>query len=109
MHLAHIHSMSDNNIDSTKKVHLIVHGQRQLLEPVKDKLASRFKRENMKPASLDKVGEVGEYVAMLWPPMAAREIVVSQITGTGGNSSSGGRGMGAWGSVSQKELFRVPL
>ncbi|AFU60450.1 hypothetical protein Ngar_c35370 [Candidatus Nitrososphaera gargensis Ga9.2] len=99
-----------SEIDSTKKVHLIVHGQRQLLEPVKDKLAGRFKRENMQPASLDKAGEAGEYVAMLWPPMAAKEIVVSQITGTGGSGSGGGgRGMGAWGSVSQKELFRVPL
>lgn len=95
-----------SQIDSTKKVYLIVHGQRQLVEPVKDKLAARFKRENMQPASLDRAGEVGEYVAMLWPPMAAKEIVVSQITGTGG---SGGQGMGAWSSVSQKELFRVSL
>jgi hypothetical protein len=75
-----------SQIDSTKKVYLIVHGQRQLVEPVKDKLADKFKRENMQPAS--------------------KEIVVSQITGTGG---SGGQGMGAWSSVSQKELFRVSL
>lgn len=95
-----------SQIDTTKKVYLIVHGQRQLVEPVKDKLTDKFKRENMQPASLDRAGEVGEYVAMLWPPMAAKEIVVSQITGTGG---SGGQGMGAWSSVSQKELFRVPL
>ena len=95
-----------SEIESTKKIHLIVHGQRQLVEPVKDKLADRFKRENMQPASLDKAGEVGEYVAMLWPPVAPKEIVVSQITGTGG---SGGQGMGAWSSVSQKELFRLSL
>lgn len=95
-----------SQIDGTKKVYLIVHGQRQLIEPVKDKLAGRFRRENMQPASLDRAGEAGEYVAMLWPPMAAKEIVVSQITGTGG---SGGPGMGAWSSVDQKELFRVPL
>jgi hypothetical protein len=94
-----------SQIDSTKKVYLIVHGQRQLVETVKDRLVGRFKRENMQPASLDKAGEVGEYVAMLWPPMAAREIVVSQITGTGGS----GPGMGAWSSVSQKELFRLHL
>jgi hypothetical protein len=100
--ISHIMSV----IDSTKKVYLIVHGQRQLVDPVKEKLANKFRRENMQPASLDKAGEVGEYVAMLWPPMAAKEIVVSQITGTGG---SGGQGMGAWSSVSQKELFRVSL
>ena len=92
-------------IDATKKVYLIVHGQRQLLEPVMEKLATKFKRENMQPASLDKAGEVGEYVAMLWPPMAAKEIVVSEITGTGGS----GKGMGAWSSTSQKEIFRVSL
>jgi hypothetical protein len=95
-----------SEIDNAKKVYLIVHGQRQLVEPVKEKLASKFRRENMQPASLDKAGEVGEYVAMLWPPMAAKEIVVSQITGTGGG---GGPGMGAWSSINQKELFRVSL
>ena len=94
-----------SQIDATKKIYLIVHGQRQLIEPIKDKLASKFKRENMQPASLDKAGEVGEYVAMIWPPMAPKEVVVSQITGTGGS----GKGMGAWGSIEQKELFRVPL
>ena len=94
-----------SSVDSTKKVYLIVHGQRQLIDPIKDKLASKFKRENMLPASLEKAGEVGEYVAMIWPPMAPKEVVVSQITGTGGS----GKGMGAWGSIEQKELFRVPL
>jgi hypothetical protein len=99
-------------IDNSKKVYLIVHGQRNLIEAVKDRLAAnKFKRENMQPASLDRAGEAGEYVAMLWPPMAPSEIVISQITSAGGNSDGGGgaRGMGAWASVSQKELFRVPL
>jgi hypothetical protein len=94
-----------SQIDATKKIYLIVHGQRQLIDPIKDKLADKFKRDNMQPASLEKAGEVGEYVAMIWPPMAPKEVVVSQITGTGGS----GRGMGAWGSIEQKELFRVSL
>jgi hypothetical protein len=94
-------------IDSTRKIHLIVHGQPQLLKPVKDKLATaKFLSENMQPASLDKAGDIGDYVAMLWPPMAPKEIVVSQITGTDSNS---GQGMGAWASITQMELFRVPL
>jgi hypothetical protein len=94
-------------IDQTKKIYLIVHGQRQLIETVKDKLATaNFKKENMHPASLDKAGEAGEYVAMIWPPMAPSEIVVSQVTGP---SSGGSGGMGAWGSVDMKELLRVPL
>ena len=94
-----------SQIDSTKKLYLIVHGQRQLVEPIKDALSSKFKKENMELASLEKAGSPGEYVAMIWPPMAPKEIVVSQITPEKGS----GKGMGAWSSVSQKELFRVPL
>jgi hypothetical protein len=97
-----------SEIDNKRKIHLIVHGQRHLIESIKDKLvAAKFLRENMQPASLDKAGDVGDYVAMLWPPMAPKEIVVSQITGTG--RDSGGQGMGAWASIAQKELFRVSL
>ena len=96
-----------SSIDSTKKIYLIVHGQRQLLEPIKNKLATKnFKHENMLPASMDKTGEEGEYVAMLWPPMAPKVIVISQITGT---ANPTGTGMGAWSSVSQKEIMRMPL
>jgi hypothetical protein len=95
-------------IDSNRKIHLIVHGQHQLMEPTKNKLAAaKLLRENMQPASLDKAGDIGDYVAMLWPPMAPKEIVVSQITGTGGGDTK--LGMGAWASINQKELFRLPL
>lgn len=96
-----------SQIDGTKKVYVIVHGQRNLAEPVKEKLAAAgFKNAEM--ASLDKAGSAGEYVAMLWPPMAAKEIMVSVITGPAepGNNS---RGMGAWGSVATKEVMRLPL
>ena len=92
------------DIDSTKKVYLIVHGQHNLLQSVKDSLASKFKQENMVLASLDKAGNDGEYVAMLWPPRASSEVIVSRIAG-----KASGMGMGAWASVKQEELFRVPL
>lgn len=93
-------------IDSTKKVHIIVHGQRSLADPVKEKLAAAgFKKENMVMASLDRAGEAGEYMAMLWPPMAATEIAVSEITGPG--STRGG--MGAWGSVATRPVVKLPL
>jgi hypothetical protein len=95
-----------SQIDGTKKVYVIVHGQRNLAEPVKAKLAAAgFKNAEM--ASLDKAGSTGEYVAMLWPPMAAKEIMVSVITGPAEPGNS--RGMGAWGSVATKEVMRLPL
>ena len=56
-------------------------------------------------ASLEKAGEIGEYVAMTWPPMAAKEVIVSEIVGT----NADGQGMGAWSSIEQKELFRFSL
>ncbi|HVX02673.1 MAG TPA: hypothetical protein VHA09_05930 [Nitrososphaera sp.] len=97
-----------SQIDGTKKVYVIVHGQRNLVEPVKEKLAAAgFKNTEM--ASLDKAGNTGEYVAMLWPPMAANEIMVSVITGPAAEGGSSGRGMGAWGSVATKEVMRLPL
>ncbi len=97
-----------SQIDSTKKVYVIVHGQHKMLEPVKEKLASAgFNKENMEMASLDRTGNAGEYVAMLWPPMAANAIMVSVITGPA--EPGKGRGMGAWGTVGTKEVMRLPL
>jgi hypothetical protein len=37
--------------------------------------------------------------------MAAKEVIVSEIVGT----NAEGKGMGAWGSIEQKELFRFSL
>ncbi len=65
-----------------KTVYLIVHGQKHLLEQVIEKLVARgFKRSNMQPASLEKAGNKGDFVSMVWPPSAPKEIIVSEITG----------------------------
>jgi hypothetical protein len=94
-------------IDTGKKIYLIVHGQHQFLDRIKEKLVMQgLKKENMQLASLDRTGNTSEYVAMIWPPMAPKEIVVSEIVDT---NATGGSGMGAWSSVSQKELYRIPL
>jgi hypothetical protein len=37
--------------------------------------------------------------------MGAKEVIVSEIVGT----NAEGQGMGAWGSIEQKELFRFTL
>lgn len=97
-------------MDATKTVYLIVHGRKQLLEQVKEKLALKgFEKEKMQNASLDKAGNAGEYVAMIWPPMAPKEIVVSEIMGRHEGGGRGGEGMGAWSSVEQKEIYRIPI
>lgn len=97
-----------SQIDATKKIYIIVHGKRDLIEPVKEKLAAAgFSKDNMVLASLEKAGDAGEYVAMLWPPMAANSIAISQIMGPAQQGQS--QGMGAWGSVDLKEVLKLPL
>ena len=93
-------------INNNKKIHVIVHGNRQHYDKVKSMLIEKqLNEEKIAMASLEKAGEIGEYVAMTWPPMAAKVVVVSEIVGT----NAEGKGMGAWGSIEQKELFRFPL
>jgi hypothetical protein len=92
--------------DTTKSVHVIVHGQRQLFETIKSKLSEfGFDSNRLVLADMNKTGNVGDYVAMLWPPMAPKEVIVSEITDLNGN----GQGMGAWSQVNQKEIDRIAL
>lgn len=98
----------------TADVHIIVHGKMALIEKVKELLSRRnFEIEKMRLASLDKAGNPGEYVAMLWPPWDPKEIIVSEITskteGDDQKQSEMAMAMGAWSSVGQKEIFRIDL
>ena len=98
-----------STIDITKTVYIIVHGQNQLLDEVQEKLVSKgFEKVKMQKASLDKAGNPGEYVAMAWPPMNPKEIVISEITGSRANVNPN-TPVGAWASVEQKELDRLAL
>ena len=94
------------SLNNDKKIHVIVHGNRENYDKVKSMLVEKkLNEEKISMASLEKAGDIGEYVAMTWPPMAAKEVIVSEIVGT----NAQGEGMGAWGSIEQKELFRFLL
>ena len=85
-----------STIDNTKTVHLIVHGQHDLIGTVMHKLISLgFTENNLIPASLQKTGNIGDYVAMAWPPMRATEIIISEITGMN-PAQTKDNVMGAW-------------
>ena len=93
-------------INNDKKIYVIVHGDRQNYDKVKSiLLEKKLNEEKISMASLEKAGEIGEYVAMTWPPMAAREVIVSEIVGT----NAEGQGLGAWSTIEQQALFRHPL
>ena len=96
-----------SNYDTGKNVHVIVHGQKQFFETVKSRLGNiGLRPEKLALADMNKPGNEGDYVAMVWPPMAPTEIILSQIIDFNGTN---GRGMGAWATVNQKELQRIPL
>ncbi len=96
-----------SNYDIEKNVYVIVHGQKQLFETVKSRLGEiGMKTEKLVLADMNKPGNEGDFIAMLWPPMAPTEIVLGQIIDFNGTN---GRGMGAWATVNQKELQRIPL
>lgn len=96
-----------SNYNTEKSVYLIVHGQKQLLDTVKSKLSALgFKNDKLIAADMDKPGNPGDFVAMVWPPMAAKEIILSEIIDF---NNSGGQGMGAWASLNKKELERISL
>lgn len=96
-----------SNIDTEKNVYVIVHGQKQLFETVKSRLGDiGLKTEKLVLADMNKPGNEGDYVAMLWPPMGSTEIILSEIIDFNGPE---GRGMGAWATLNQKELQRIPF
>jgi hypothetical protein len=98
-----------SSLDYSKSVHLIVHGQRDLIDTLKHKLVSLgFPEEKLVPASLDKTGDIGEYIAMAWPPMRATEVIINEITGIK-NSETKDNPMGAWSNIEKKEISRIPL
>ena len=95
-----------SNYNTEKDVYVIVHGQKHLFETVKSKLSALgFKADRLMPADMNKTGNPGDLVAMVWPPMAPKEIILSEIIDFNGN----GQGMGAWASLNQKELERISL
>jgi hypothetical protein len=94
------------NYNTEKNVYVILHGQKQLFETVKTKLATfGFKNDNLIPANMNQPGNPGDFVAMIWPPMAPNEIILSEIIDFNGT----GQGMGAWSSLNKKELEHIPL
>lgn len=98
-------------IDSLKpgNVHVIVHGQKDLLEGVIPKLLLKgFRKEDILMARLDEAGQIGDYVAMVWPPGKPQEIIVSQIVGNN-QSHEKSSAPAAWEALQQKELYRIPL
>jgi hypothetical protein len=95
-------------IDPQKPVYLFVHGRRDLEKPAIDALVSKgFTKDKIVPARPDAVGEVGDYMAMLWMPPNPDHIKVQTITKVEPVAPEGM--IGLWRGVSKQDLFIVPI
>lgn len=90
-------------------MHVIVHGHRELLDRVISELVLKgFRKDDILAARLDEAGQIGDYVAMAWPPVKPQEVVISQIVGSN-QPHEKSFAPGAWEAIQQNELYRIPL
>ena len=95
-------------LDNQKKVYLFLHGRMDLKEKAMNALATKgFTEDNVAMALPNKVGEVGEYMAMLWMPPNPDHIKIQQITKVEVVEPEGM--IGLWKGVSKEDIDTVSL
>ena len=95
-------------IDNQKNVYLFTHGRMDLQEKAIIALVSKgFLKEKIIMAVPSKVGNVGEYMAMLWMPPTPDHIKIQQITKVEQVKPEGM--IGLWKGVSKDDIDKVPL
>ena len=68
-------------VDTTKAVYLFTHGRRDLEQAATDALvANGFTKDKISSARPDAVGNIGDYMAMLWMPPTPDHIKIQKIT-----------------------------
>lgn len=97
-----------SQIDAQKSVYLFVHGRRDLEDAAINALvAGGFAKEKIISAKPDKVGNVGDYMAMLWMPPNPDHIKIQKITKVDPVPAEGM--IGLWKGVSKEDLFQIKL
>jgi len=97
-----------SEIDSGKKVYLFTHGRMDLKEKAVPALEARgFSKDKIVDAVPTQVGEVGDYMAMLWMPPNPDHVKIQVITKVEQVEPEGMTGL--WKGVSKDDLFTVRL
>lgn len=95
-------------INSQKNVYLFLHGKMDLREKAVNALISKgFSKEKITMALPTKVGDIGDYMAMLWMPPNPDHIKIQQITKVEKVEPEGM--IGLWKGVSKEDIEAVPL
>lgn len=95
-------------IDTQKDVYLFLHGRMDLKEKATNALISKgFVNEKITIALPNKVGNVGDYMAMLWMPPNPDHVKIQQITKVEEATAEGM--IGLWKGVSKDDIDTVSL
>ena len=95
-------------IDASKDVYLFTHGRMDLKDRAEAALVSRgFAREKIVMALPNKVGAVGDYMAMLWMPPNPDHIKIQRITNVEEVEPEGM--IGLWKGVSKDDIDSMKL
>ncbi|MBP2625243.1 MAG: hypothetical protein KAF24_04805 [Nitrosopumilaceae archaeon] len=96
-------------IDKNKNIYVFLHGKLGLKQKSINALTKNgFDTNKIVLATPNKVGNVGDYMAMLWFPNSPTHIKIQQISSISPLTSDGGI-MGLWAGVTKNELFTIDL
>ncbi len=95
-------------MDFDKNIYLFLHGKTDLHEKAVNALVSNgFSKEKILIASPDKIGNPGDYMAVLWMPPNPDHIKIQQITKVEKVEPEGM--LGLWKGVSKDDINKIPL
>lgn len=95
-------------INAEKNIYLFTHGRIDLQAQSENTLLAKgFSKEKIIMAMPNKVGEVGDYMAMLWMPPNPDHIKIQQITKVEEVEPEGMTGL--WKGVSKDDIDSIPL
>ena len=95
-------------IDTQKQVFLFLHGRMDLKEKATNALKTKgFLEDKITMALPNKVGNTGDYMAMLWMPPNPDQIKIQQITKVEEVEPEGM--VGLWKGVSKDDIETIPL
>ncbi len=95
-------------IDSSKTVFLFTHGRMDLREKAVTALKAKgFSGDKIVDAVPTRVGEIGDYMAMMWMPPNPDHIKIQTITKIEEVEPEGMTGL--WKGVSKDDLFTINM
>ncbi|WP_299292105.1 hypothetical protein [Nitrosopumilus sp.] len=95
-------------IDTSKDVYLFLHGRMDLKEKAMNALTAKgFAADKVTMALPNKVGNVGDYMAMMWMPPNPDHIKIQQITKVEEVEPEGM--IGLWKGVAKDDIESIPL